>query len=148
MAERKTQAGKPDKGDIDRRQRRSEVRSEALRLQLEYVMERLGLSAMVLCDDIGEVVASCGEEESVQELAIQAPWLFVTPQWELQSALAFLWQSFPGLKEHNIALLPLEVEDDDGSTLYIAGVGDSSYLDAWIEHAAEGVKRIFSNTIN
>ena len=44
----------------DRRQRRSQERSEALRLQLDYVRQRLALSAIVLCDDHVEG-AACGD---------------------------------------------------------------------------------------
>lgn len=148
MAEWKTNASAPTSETIDRRQRRSVNPMEALDLQLRYVKERLGLSALVLCDDLGEVLACSGEESSVEELALQTPWLFATPEWEFQSALAFLWQSFPNLKRHNISLTALDVPGAEEGTLFLAGVGESSYLDAWVEHAAAGVKRIISTMIN
>lgn len=148
MAEWKSNAGAVTSESIDRRQRRSADPSEALALQLEYVKQRLGLSALVLCDDLGEIVACSGETDSVEELALQTPWLFATPEWEFQSALAFLWQSFPNLRRHNIALTSVQVPGNQTGPLFLAGVGDSSYLDAWVEHAAEGVKRIFSNLLN
>lgn len=147
MASRKSKEDRPQDTDIDRRQRRSEDRDEALALQLEFIKNRLGLAALVLCDDLGDVVASTGAVDPVQELAIQTPWLMAMPEWELQSGLAFLWHSFPDLKRHNIALRPVSVPQDVDDTLFLAGVGDSSYLDAWMDHAVEGVKRIFRTTV-
>ena len=132
----------------ERRHRRSHVREEALRLQLEYVKERLALAAIVLCDDLGEVVASVGADEMVESLAVQAPWLAATPEWELHNAITYLWRSFPGLKKNHVALRPVQLEPDDGPPLILAGVGHSAHLEQWVDHAADGVRRILRSLAN
>ena len=131
----------------DRRQRRSQQQSEALRLQLEYVKQRLSLSAIVLCDDLGVLVASGGQDQLVESLANQAPWLVATPEWEIHNAITYLWEEFPGLKKGHIALRPIQIECADGSTMILAGVGNSRHLDEWVDHAAVGVRRII-RTLN
>ena len=130
----------------ERRQRRSQDRDEALHLQLDYVRQRLALSAIVLCDDLGEVVASVGQDAHVEHLATQAPWLAATPEWEIKNSITYLWDQFPGLKRGQIALRPVQIACENGPPMILAGVGESRHLGEWVDHAVVGVQRIISTT--
>ncbi|MCA9564085.1 MAG: hypothetical protein KC561_11385 [Myxococcales bacterium] len=132
----------------ERRRQRSHQCDEALSLQLEYVRQRIGMTALVLTDDLGQVVASAGIQRQIQGLANQAPWLVATPEWDLGSALTFLWKEFPGIQSKHVALRPLDVSFGDADHLILSGVGDSRFMDDWMDHAVEGVTRIISTTLH
>ena len=73
----------------ERRRNRSPYRYEAMGLQLAYVRKKLGLSAIVLCDDLGQVVASDGNLEEVENrrLTVQSANIETEKQTENRASL-------------------------------------------------------------
>ena len=136
-------AVEPPRVTSERRRRRSGDLERALRLQLESVRGRLGLDALVLCDDLGEILALAGDAAIVDRAAEQAPWLAATPIRNLEDALAYFWDVLPGLCSAEVA-----VETIPGLggmvPLILVGIGPSRYLEEWVEYAARGVSRILA----
>lgn len=127
----------------ERRRRRSSELGDALQHQLEYVRARLGLEALVLCDDLGEILALAGEPAIVKRAAEQAPWLAATPTWDLEEALAYFWDVRPGLCSAEVAVRRIRLPGGV-PPLLLVGIGPSTLLEPWVEHAARGVARIFA----
>lgn len=129
----------PDAGD--RRRRRSPHLLPALYHQLEYVQQRLSLEAVVLSDGIGDVVSWAGEPRLAQRLGWQCPWLWATPGWDRDGALSVLWDIYPGLNAEHVGLTELTLPGEK-EPLILCAVGDSPYLDEWMEHMRRGIERI------
>jgi len=134
-------------GSSERRQRRSDQLFEALRLQIRHTQQRLSLDALVLTDDMGEIVASAGQDELVHEVAVQSPWLAATSAWDLDGALSYLWKVYPGLRSNRFCLKRVELEGFD-EPLILCGVGHTRELDMGVAHTATGVERILLSKVN
>ena len=145
MGENKTE-GIPVFND-ERRRNRSPYRNEAMGLQLAYVRKKLGLSAIVLCDDLGQVVASDGNHDEVESLAQQTPWLAVTPEWGMNTALDYLNDTFPGLTTKQVALRYVETDGAYIGPLFVCGVGEAATLEGSMDLVASGIHRIIQTTM-
>ena len=131
----------------ERRECRSHFVLEALSYQLQYVKNRLQLDALVLVDDLGEVITGAGHSVRLQRLASQAPWLVATRRTEMINSLSYLWESFPGIGPDQISLRKIGIKWEHGP-LIVAGVGHARHLDDWVGHAAEGVYRIIQTAVH
>ena len=131
----------------ERRRHRSPYRYEAMGLQLAHVRKKLDLSAIVLCDDLGQVVASDGNAEEVESLAQQTPWLAVTPEWGMNTALDYLNDTFPGVTTKQVALRYVETDGAYIGPLFVCGIGEASTLEGSMDLVASGLYRIIKTTI-
>lgn len=117
----------------DRRTRRSPESHVALRYQLEHTRESAGLSALVLADDDGLVVASSGDRALCAELAAIAP---------LHSRSPLGMPMPPLLRGAEVAVRPLQM---NGQHLYMCSVGGGMARDALLSHSMRGVQRILAS---
>ncbi len=131
----------------ERRQHRSYQLFEALRLQMHHTQQRLSLDALVLCDDLGEILASAGRSELVSEVAVQSPWLAASSALDLNEALSYLWKIYPGLKSDRVCVQQLELDGVE-DPLILCGIGHSKKLDAGISQVVSGVERILRSAVN
>ncbi len=130
----------------ERRSWRSSHPRIAMQYQLEHVQEVLGLTAIVLADDLGETLASAGPEEIVQVLSDAAMWtgedgpaIDTMAEDELNALL-------PGLKPADVVATSIYLEGMD-SYCRIVAVGASKCRQVAVDHAARGVQRIARQTV-
>jgi hypothetical protein len=116
----------------DRRLRRSEHFSTALRFQLESTMTRGRLEAVALTDRTGLLLAWAGEDGVCQELGAVAP--VVVHGWppELERR---------GLSKDHVSVRAIECF---GEQLYLASLGGGVARDALLAHSARGIQRILT----
>ena len=116
----------------DRRFRRSDHASTALRFQLESTLRRGRMAALALTDQSGTLLAWAGEEPLCHELGAVAP--IVVHGWppDLDGA---------GLTEEDVSVRPIECF---GEQLYLASLGGGVARDALLSHSARGIHRILT----
>ena len=117
----------------ERRARRSDDRSSALRYQLEHARDQGKLEALVVVDEDGLVLAGAGEQAVCEELGAYAPLLSRSP---LGMRLP------PLLRGGEVAVRHLETE---GQPLMLAALGGGVARDALLTHSGHGVRRILSS---
>jgi hypothetical protein len=125
----------------ERRQSRSPHLIQALHHQMQYVQTRLGLEAIVLADELGQVLAWAGERDLCSRLGLEAPWLAATPESRRRESLAMLWDIYPGLDARRVHVRVVLTEPF-AEPLALCAIGDSVYLAGWMDHVARGVRRI------
>ena len=121
----------------ERRVRRSNVLYEALNMQIAAIKEDYGIGHVALANDDGLVMASSGTEETAEWMAAMAPGVssgeflvLITPE-EVKGAKL----------DDDLIVIDFHVE---GHTVYLAGLaGPTTDTKAGLEHASQGVKRIF-----
>ena len=118
---------------IERRTRRSQEHSTALRYQLESTRERGHLSALALTDRDGLLLAWSGENNLCEELGAAAPLI-------ASGAAGSTEVSTVGGQE--VVVRALECF---GEPLFLASVGGGSARDALLAHSARGIQRILTS---
>lgn len=121
---------------MNRRQRRSDVHSEALFYQLEASCERAALDAMVLADAHGLCVAASGDDQVCEEVAAHMPLLCDNlPLFD-----GFMRSSDD---ERNVRMKRFDIA---GSELYLCAIGGNQAMRTFeLNRAHAGVQRILSN---
>jgi hypothetical protein len=117
---------------VERRTRRSEQPTAALRYQLEHAREQARLEAVVLADESGLVVGEAGDPAVCSELAAIAPWMLRTPS---------RFPMPPLLRGADVCVRSLSVH---GTPLHLAAIGGSVARDAVIATSLRGVERILT----
>jgi hypothetical protein len=117
---------------VERRRRRSDQPSVALRYQLEHTRERGRLEAVVLASEDGLPVAAAGDPGICAELAAVAPWL---------SRSVFSMPQLPLLRGAELACRPIRT---CGQSLYLVTAGGSVARDALLSSSVTGLERILS----
>jgi hypothetical protein len=117
---------------IERRGRRSQEHSTALRYQLESTLERGHLAALALTDRDGLLLAWAGENEVCEELGAAAPLI-------AQGAPVALEACTTG---EEIVVRALECF---GEPLFLASIGGGVARDALLAHSARGIQRILTS---
>lgn len=117
----------------DRRNHRSDNRTEALHFQLEHTRRSGRFEALVLADEDGLVIASAGELGVCEELGAFAP-LFT------RSPLGMPMP--PMLQGAEVGVRPLKPLGHD---LFLACIGGGVARDALLSHSSQGVNRILSS---
>jgi hypothetical protein len=116
---------------IERRVRRSENQSAALRYQLESTLKRGNMAALALADRCGLLVASAGEEAVCLELGAVAP--MVVDGWPSN-----LTAEIPS---EQVSVRAIECF---GEELFLASLGGGTACDALLAHSARGIHRILT----
>ncbi|MBX7192366.1 MAG: hypothetical protein K1X94_09920 [Sandaracinaceae bacterium] len=116
----------------ERRHRRSEKPSIALRYQLEHTREQARLEALVLADESGLVVGEAGDPAVCTELAAIAPWMLRTPSRIPMPPL---------LRGADVCVRSVSVH---GTSLHLAAIGGSVARDAVMASSLRGVERILT----
>jgi hypothetical protein len=121
-----------DAPSSERRQRRSQNFSTALRYQLECTLKRGRMSALALTDGAGLLLAWAGDDALCHELGVVAP--VVAHGWppELEPAR---------LTKDEVSVRALECF---GEPLYLASLGGGVARDALLAHSARGIHRILT----
>jgi hypothetical protein len=114
----------------ERRTRRSYQPQEALSYQLEHVRDAAGLDALVLATEDGLSIAYSGEDELCLELAALGPFLQEADNDAAPRATRVRAMSHDGL-----SLLLISYGLD----------ATRSELDAWLDHATQGITRILAS---
>jgi len=117
---------------FERRRRRSEQYSTALRFQLEDTMKKGGLDALCLSDGDGLLMAWAGEDDLCEELGAVAPLLAHCPTGSL---------SISGLQGEEVSVRGIECF---GQQLYLASLGGGRGIEAVLRHSAKGICRILT----
>lgn len=117
---------------VERRLRRSEQPTVALRYQLEFTLQKGRLEAVVLASEEGLPVAAAGDPGICAELAAVAPWL---------SRSVFSMPQLPLLRGAELACRPMRVH---GQNLYLVTAGGSVARDALLASSVSGLERILS----
>jgi hypothetical protein len=118
-------------GPVDRRARRSEEHSTALRYQLERTKQRGQLDALALTDRNGLLVAWAGENEVCEELGAVAPLIARGAPVSLQSCDS----------EDEVVVRAIECF---GEPLFLASIGGNMAREALLSHSARGIRRILT----
>ncbi|HEX4447882.1 MAG TPA: hypothetical protein VH044_14140 [Polyangiaceae bacterium] len=117
---------------LDRRNKRSADRTEALQYLVEAVADRSGVRALVLVDDFGRIVAGMGVPRDVAGLAV--------------TARAVAWKRAADIDLDRLTLgsdvTARPVATQEGM-LYFAAMGDRV---AGVGDAVKAVQRILSET--
>lgn len=121
-----------DAPSSDRRLRRSQNFSTALRYQLECTLKRGRMAALALTDGAGLLLAWAGDDSLCHELGVVAPvvahgW---PPELDAQS-----------LKKDDVSVRAIECF---GEPLYLASLGGGVARDALLAHSARGIHRILT----
>ena len=117
---------------MERRNKRSVDRVEALQFLVEAVADRSGVKALVLVDDFGRIVAGMGVPRDVAGLAV--------------TARAVAWRRASDLdlerltRGSDVTARPVATRE---GMLYFAALGDRL---AGVGDAVKAVQRIFSET--
>jgi hypothetical protein len=122
--------------DNERRRRRSDDPITALHYQLSAVRADMGLSAVVLVDDRGCLVAGAGAWPVCEELAAYAP-LLSDPQLPRSTSVSSRLAELGG--EAHVETLVI-----DGAPALLCGHGGSSAARQRLERAAAGCQRILA----
>ena len=117
---------------FERRRRRSEQCSTALRFQLEDTVKKGGLDALCLSDGDGLLMAWAGEDDLCEELGAVAPLLAHCPEGSLMVS---------GLQGEEVAVRAIEYF---GQQLYLASIGGGRGTEAVLRHSAKGICRILT----
>ena len=117
---------------IERRGRRSEEHSTALRYQLESTRERGHIAALALTDRDGLLLAWAGENEVCEELGAAAPLIARGAPVAIESC---------GTGEE-VVVRALECF---GEPLFLASIGGGVARDALLAHSARGIQRILTS---
>lgn len=121
---------------MERRRRRSKETQRALTLQLSHVRRQANMSALVLADETGLVVAGSGDEQLCSELGAYAP---LVTRSDRRTRV-----------EGPLAKLPMAIRHVryEGHELYLACCGEVCHqsfrhaTDAWLGRTRRGVQRI------
>jgi len=118
---------------IERRIRRSDNQSAALRFQLENTLKRGRMAALALADRCGLLLAWAGEEPVCLELGAVAP--MVVNGWPagLEPAEA--------IQRTEVSVRAIECF---GEELFLASLGGGVASDALLAHSARGIHRILT----
>jgi len=116
----------------DRRARRSEHFTTALRYQLEHTLRRGRMAALALTDHAGMLLAWAGDDGLCHELGVVAP--VVAHGWppELERG---------PLPKQDVSVRAIECF---GEQLYLASLGGGVARDALLAHSARGIHRILT----
>lgn len=119
---------------LERRHRRSDNTSEALRLQLEECRKAANLEAFVLSDEDGLCLAASGDETACGEVAARLP------------LLGRKVKHFDGvlLAPNRGWQVRMERFEVSGSELYMAVIGSSEARDRELHRSIGGAMRILS----
>lgn len=117
---------------MERRGRRSEEHSTALRYQLESTRERGHLSALALTDRDGLLLAWAGESHVCEELGAAAPLIARGAPVAIESCAG----------GDEIVVRALECF---GEPLFLASIGGGVARDALLAHSARGIQRILTS---
>jgi hypothetical protein len=117
---------------LDRRNKRSTERVEALQYLVEAVADRSGVRALVLVDDFGRIVAGMGVPRDVAGLAVTAR----AVAWKRAADI-----DLDGLtRGSDVTARPVATKE---GMLYFAAMGDRV---AGVGDAVKAVQRILSET--
>ncbi len=118
---------------LDRRNKRSGDRTEALQYLVEAVADRSGVKALVLVDDFGRIVAGIGVPRDVAGLAVTAR----AVAWKRTSELDLDALT----RGSDVTARPVATPD---GMLYFAALGDRL---AGVGDAVRAVQRILAETV-
>lgn len=116
----------------ERRARRSEEHSTALRYQLESTRERGHLAALALTDRDGLLLAWAGENDLCEELGAAAPLIARGAPVEIEASTG----------SEEVVVRALECF---GEPLFLASIGGGVARDALLAHSARGIQRILTS---
>ena len=117
---------------FERRRRRSEQYTTALRFQLEDTVKSGGLEALCLSDGDGLLLAWAGADDLCEELGAVAPLLAHCPAGSL---------TVSGVKGEEVSVRGIEYY---GQQLYLTSIGGGRGSDAVLRHSAKGIQRILT----
>lgn len=119
----------------DRRVKRSQDLSEALELQMAATVRKARFSSLALAEECGLLVAGCGDDEAIQELAALAPHLAGESRY---------WQGNAHITSGQDRLSVVLVDTPLGK-LYLCGAGGKmGSIWAELRLSCQGVARILS----
>jgi hypothetical protein len=113
----------------DRRTRRSQSHTTALRFQLESTMQKGRMDALALVDQRGLLVAWAGKDDVCEELGALAP------------AVAQRTSKQTEPTKDDMAVRAI---DWFGEPMYLAALGGGVARDALLSHSAKGIHRILT----
>jgi hypothetical protein len=116
----------------ERRARRSQEHSTALRYQLESTLERGHLAALALTDRDGLLLAWAGENSLCEELGAAAPLIARGAPVEIEASAG----------QEEVVVRALECF---GEPLFLASLGGGIARDALLAHSARGIQRILTS---
>jgi hypothetical protein len=116
---------------IERRARRSQEHTTALRYQLESTRERGHLSALALTDRDGLLLAWAGENNVCEELGAAAPLIARGAPISIDACAV----------GEEVVVRAL---DCFGEPLFLASLGGGIARDALLAHSARGIQRILT----
>jgi hypothetical protein len=117
----------------ERRARRSQEHSTALRYQLESTRERGHLAALALTDRDGLLLAWAGENNLCEELGAAAPLIARGAPVAIETSNAV---------GEEVVVRAL---DCFGEPLFLASIGGGVARDALLAHSARGIQRILTS---
>ena len=117
---------------IERRARRSQEHSTALRYQLESTLQRGHLSALALTDSDGLLLAWAGENNICEELGAAAPLIARGAPVSIEASES----------DEEVVVRAL---DCFGEPLFLASIGGGIARDALLAHSARGIQRILTS---
>jgi hypothetical protein len=117
----------------ERRARRSQEHSTALRYQLESTRERGHLAALALTDRDGLLLAWAGENNLCEELGAAAPLIARGAPVAIETTNAV---------GEEVVVRAL---DCFGEPLFLASIGGGVARDALLAHSARGIQRILTS---
>lgn len=130
----------------ERRRRRSDNTAEALAFQLQHVAEVLELNAIVLTDDLGQVLARAGDAFLCNILADSVMWSDEDDAPLDEMTVEWLAQHAPDLDPSFVVRERLDIPGASDSARVLA-IGRSWGRGAGVEHACEGVVRILGEAV-
>ncbi|MGD8861554.1 MAG: hypothetical protein PVI30_16210 [Myxococcales bacterium] len=117
---------------FERRNRRSENHTMALRYQLESTLKRGRMAALALTDGAGLLLAWAGDDHVCQELGVMAP--MVAHGWPPEAP-------DEALDRDDVSVRAIECF---GEQLFLASLGGGVARDALLAHSARGIHRILT----
>ena len=124
----------------NRRRLRSPEPGRAVSFQFERVYDMVGSEAIVLCDARGRQLRSVGERQLCRMLSVSTPAIYRgDAQREVQLKGMELLR--PNTDWSSIAIRPIRLPVRR-KQLFVASVSDSTFNQAGVHHAREGIRRI------
>ncbi len=130
---------------FERRRRRSTNTFEAIKMQLEYILEQQGLKNFTLGDERGLLVAHAGRADDAHVLAAYAPVIAnCHDKAAYYDVLDGVKSHVPEITAENVAFRTFEVE---GHPLHLIIHGEAGRLaQSDVYRAVNGVKRILGES--
>jgi hypothetical protein len=125
----------------NRRRRRSAEPARAVGFQFERVYDLVGSEAIVLCDVQGRPLSAIGDDQLCRLLAKSVPVLSVGDARRVDYQLKAMDIIRPEIDFSHIAVEPIPVPHRSRG-LFVASVSESTFNEAGVQHAGDGVRRI------